>query len=92
MQEMGIFCVIRHGPSRVQDEAGEKRAIDLPTQKFCGFFFQTMVHKFNFMCQALRSPLMVDGACKISSINQSINQALKSIMYGYISPPIKIVW
>ena len=27
---------------------------------------------------ALRSPLMVDGACKISSINQSINEVCHS--------------
>ena len=38
---------------------------------------------------ALRSPLMVDGAFKISSINQSINQATDDIanfdMHGVFS-------
>ena len=31
-----------------------------------------MVYIFFILEEALRSPLMVDGACKISSINQSI--------------------
>ena len=33
-------------------------------------------HQLTTNCKALRSPLMVDGACKISSINQIITHAI----------------